>query len=280
MNALKQVIKELNFTEDFQKLIFHQIKIPILDTYNPVWEYWYPHPPCLIPLFLGTGAEYTGLLHHFFCDRKQIFVDESLEWSYFSERASNEKQFVTLMILDMLEIEEELTEEIEQFCKDIHYSEDDLQKIVTYWDEYGYGKEHTSPLVYFTDRETIIPFGDIERSGYEGDFPASMNHIDTALCYNACNFEIEDINRITDLKNIPNWLREDTDKKALFYNNLSQNKLKEAWFTLNSKGWKLKDVAEALMQLRDKTNDKLFHQIADYWVYTYELSDCDETEEY
>ena len=220
------------------------------------------------------------MLYHFFCDRKQIFVDESLEWSYFSERASNEKQFVTLMILDMLEIEEELTEEIEQFCKDIHYSEDDLQKIVTYWDEYGYGKEHTSPLVYFTDRETIIPFGDIERSGYEGDFPASMNHIDTALCYNACNFEIEDINRITDLKNIPNWLREDTDKKALFYNYLSQNKLKEAWFSLNSKGWKLKDVAEALMQLRNKTNDKLFHQIADYWVYTYELSDCDETEEY
>ena len=34
------------------------------------------------------------------------------------------------------------------------------------------------------------------------------------------------------------------------------------------------------MQLRDKTNDKLFHLIADYWVYTYELSDCDETEEY
>lgn len=49
MNALKQVIKDLNFTEDFQKLILHQIKIPILNTYNPVWEYWYPHPPCLIP---------------------------------------------------------------------------------------------------------------------------------------------------------------------------------------------------------------------------------------
>ena len=48
----------------------------------------------------------------------------------------------------------------------------------------------------------------------------------------------------------------------------------------NSKKDERTKTSNKSMQLKDKTNDKLFHQIADYWVYTYELSDCDETEEY
>ncbi len=69
IKTLKAILNKLNLDKYFQKLVLQKIEIPVLDTYNPVWEYWYPHPPCLIPLFLGYGAEYSGLVCHFFSQR-------------------------------------------------------------------------------------------------------------------------------------------------------------------------------------------------------------------
>ncbi|UTC66999.1 MULTISPECIES: hypothetical protein [unclassified Treponema] len=49
---------------------------------------------------------------------------------------------------------------------------------------------------------------------------------------------------------------------------------------MNSKDWLLKDVAEALNLLKDKTDNELFHLIADNWIYGWEHSDCGEEEKY
>ncbi len=280
IKTLKAILNKLNLDKYFQKLVLQKIEIPVLDTYNPVWEYWYPHPPCLIPLFLGYGAEYSGLVCHFFSQRKPLFVEYILEQGHFRETASNEKQFITLMLLEMLETEEEPTKEIRRFCRAVNYGSEDLQKVFTYWDEYSCGKEHTSPLVYFSEKETVSPYGNIERSEYDGDFPASMLHSKAEDYSNACSFEIGEIDCIENPQNLPAWFKENINLKELFHQYLSQNKPKEAWLTLNSKGWLLKDVAEALTLLKDKTDSELFHLIADNWIYGWEHSDCDEEEKY
>ena len=92
MNKITEIVDQLNLDINLKNLILDEISIPILDDYNSVNKYWYPHPPCLIPVFLGYGASYKGILHHFFSDRKDTFVEYYLEHGYISEIARNYNQ--------------------------------------------------------------------------------------------------------------------------------------------------------------------------------------------
>ncbi len=54
IKTLKAILNKLNLDKYFQKLVLQKIEIPVLDTYNPVWEYWYPHhrrPYSLVSVF-------------------------------------------------------------------------------------------------------------------------------------------------------------------------------------------------------------------------------------
>ena len=70
MHILENIIAKVAITTPLKQLILNKIQLPILNEYNCISEYWYPHPPCLIPLFQGNGASYQGIVHHFFCNRK------------------------------------------------------------------------------------------------------------------------------------------------------------------------------------------------------------------
>ncbi len=69
------------------------------------------------------------------------------------------------------------------------------------------------------------------------------------------------------------WLESKNNKKELFELFITKNQLKEAWFTLNSKGWLLTDVAKSLKILKNKSNDPLLQLVADNWINNWEKSD-------
>jgi len=98
-----------------KKLINREIAIPYLDDYQNLSDYWYPYPPCFIPLFLGHGASYKGVTHHFFSGRKDTFSEYFLEQGFISEIARNSKQWITLMVLNMIVLKDGLNDSIIEF---------------------------------------------------------------------------------------------------------------------------------------------------------------------
>ncbi len=262
MKKIEQIIDKLGITGSLRKLILQEIQIPILDDYNPVNKYWYPHPPCLIPLFLGYGASYKGMIHHFFCDRKNTFIEYYLENGYISEIARNKEQLFTLLILKMITIKESLSDEIIDFCNKINYTK--MNEVDEFSIKYGDNPKDFKNLVYYNENTPFIYVKDI--NDYDGDFPSSLTILNHKQINNSCEFEISNKELLNKIPDIPKWLRNEQNKKELFQQYISENKLKEAWLTLNSKGWLLKDVAESLEALKVKSNDTLLQLVADNWI--------------
>ena len=233
MNNTEKIIDHLDLDINLKKLILNKISIPIVDDYNSVKSYWYPHPPCLIPLFLGYGASYKGVLHHFFSNRKDTFVEYYLEHGYISEIARNHNQLFTLLLLKMILIKDELTDEIVNFSNKINYTY--LNEVDSFALEYGDDPKDFDKLIFF-DKE--MPFKNLrEGSKYDGDYPSSLSALNNIQLQNSASFEISDMGLLKSVSNIPNWLNPMSSKKALFDQYIEENNLKEAWLTLNSKGW-------------------------------------------
>lgn len=276
MKTLEKIEKKIGLTEVLQKLVSNEIKIPILDTFNLVSEYWYPHPPCLIPLFLGYGASYRGIIHHFFCNRKNTFVEFYLENGYMSETSRTEKQLFTMMILDMIITEDKITSDILEFSERIQYRE--VNDIYYFFNEYGDDSDEFNKLPYFKDK---LPFENIEDlDDYNGDYPSSIYIANPLVIEKSSPFEVANLDFLKDIPNVPIWFDENIDKKELFNQYIRENKLKEAWFTLNSKNWLLKDVAEALNILKMKSDDELLHLVADNWIAGWRNSNAKDGDKY
>ncbi|MCZ4223988.1 hypothetical protein [Pedobacter rhodius] len=73
MADIYKIAEKLNVDDRIIKLQRKEILLPnYIDDLNPVTDYWYPHPPCLIPLFLGHGASYKGIINIFFAIENQL----------------------------------------------------------------------------------------------------------------------------------------------------------------------------------------------------------------
>ena len=273
MNNLKNIFQKLKISENLQKLIFGDVEVPILVNYRSIFQYWQPHPPCLVPMFLDNGESYQGVLHHFFCNRKDTIIKWSFETDYFSEIARNENQLYTLMALEMIVIEDGLNNKIINFCKQINY--DKYSEIDKYSDEYGDNLDNPSGLVYYNEHTPFVYIKDYKN--YDGDFPSSLTAINPKQINNSCSFELPErrLNSV-EIEEIPIWLHKKEDKKTLFNQYIANNQLKKAWLTLNSSGWLLKDIAQSLEILKSKTDDELFHLIADYWINEWEKISSDD----
>ncbi|MFC4212408.1 hypothetical protein ACFOWA_14510 [Pedobacter lithocola] len=264
MADIYKIAEKLNLDNRIIKLMKKEILLPnYIDDLNPVTDYWYPHPPCLIPLFLGHGASYKGIINHFFCDRKLTFVEYFLEHGYISEIARNAEQFITLIVLRMIITKDGLTEEIIDFCKKVGLEK--YEEIDQFTLDFGDEPQEFKHLVYFKDNRPFKYVKELE--GYNGDFPSSIYILNRSIyLQNASQLEIAPTEQLSKIEDLSPWLKENENKKNLFDTYLSNNKLKEAWLTLNSKGWLLKDVANGLQQLKQKTNDERFSIVADYWL--------------
>jgi hypothetical protein len=270
MENFDLLAKRLAIDSRIQKLMNKGVKIPAyLDDFNSLDRHWYPHPPCLIPLFLGYGASYKGIVNHFFCDRKPTFAEYLLEHGYIAEIARNSDQFITLMVLKMIITKDELTDEIISFCKQLDYHH--YTAVEEFVFDYGDDPKEFDKLVFFDNNR---PFKYLKSlSAYNGDFPSSIHILNShEMVRNASIFEIAVDEQLSEVPNLPPWLIKDNDKKALFDTFVNDNKLKEAWFTLNANGWLLRDVVEALQKLKDKANNDLFTLVADNWIFDWKRS--------
>jgi hypothetical protein len=270
MNNIDQLVKHLNIDNRIQRLMGKQVKIPAyLDDFNSTADHWYPHPPCFVPLFLGYGASYRGVVHHFFCDRKDTYVEYFLEHGYISEIARNADQFITLMVLRMIITKDELTDEIISFCEQLDYHH--YKEVEQFVFDYGDDPNEFDKLVFF---DTNQPFKYLKGlNNYTGDFPSSVHILNSnEIIRNASIFEIAVDEKLSEVPDLPSWLINHKDKKALFESCINNNQYKEAWFTLNAKGWLLKDAAEALANLAAKANNELLSLVADHWISDWQRS--------
>lgn len=264
MSVLNRIIEKLDLIdEDLKKLISQKPKIPYLDEYNALSGHWYPHPPCFIPLFLGHGASYSGVVHHFFCPRKDTFGTYMLEDGFISEIARDSKQWVTLMVMKMIMAKDGLTDEIVNFCKQINYP--DYGEVDQFTIAYGDDPGEFNNLIHFKGK---VPSRYIDHvQEYNADFPSTLTAIDPANLVHASIFEIAVPEQLSQLEDLPLWLNSTIDQPTLFGDYINRNMLREAWFTLNSKGWKPAEVARALRELALKTDDELFHLVMENWCY-------------
>ncbi|WP_132535463.1 hypothetical protein [Pedobacter psychrotolerans] len=250
-------------TQKIKQVISGEIQIPYnRGEYNSVNDYWYPHPPALFPLFLGSGAFYYGIINHFFINRQKTFVEYSLETGYISERYRNSDQFLTKLLLEMIMLKEEITDEIVDFAEKIDYK--NVSDIYAFAEKYGDNPEEFKHLIFFESDLPLFYAKSLEE--YKGDYPSSSKILNVKQIHNSCSFEIADPSHLKEIQNLPKWLIGENPQKELFDELLKQNDIKGAWLTLNSKGWQLEDVAIALAKLKFKTNDKLFHLVADNWI--------------
>lgn len=262
MKVLNSIIEKIDVIDkDLKKVINQELKIPYLDEYNHPSDYWYPHPPCFIPLFLGHGASYSGVVHHFFCPRKDTFGTYTLEDGFISEIARDSKQWVTLIVMKMIMAKDGMTDEIIDFCKQINYS--DYEEVDQFALNYGDDPGEFKNLIHFKDKVPSRYIDHIQE--YNGDFPSTLITIDPANTGNASIFEIAVPEQHGKLEKLPLWLNNTIDKPTLFRDYISKDMLREAWFTLNSKGWKPADVADALDELALKTDEELFHLVTENW---------------
>jgi len=248
--------------QELKKLFNGEVEIPYLNDYQNPSDYWYPHPPCFIPLFLGFGASYKGVIHHFFCARKDTFSEYYLEHGFFSEIARSSKQWVTLMVLKMIIAKDGMDDRIIDFCNQVNYLE--CLEVDEFSLDYGDDPNEFRNLVHLRENTPSRYVKDISR--YDGDFPSTLSTLNHSQIQNASIFEIAVPDELVGLSNIPLWLDATLDRQALFKDYLYKNMLKEAWFTLNTKGWKLIDAAKALKDIADRTEDKLFHLVAGNWI--------------
>lgn len=268
MNTYNNILKGLQLSKKLEKLIHGDISIPVLDDFKNVNKYWYPHPPCLIPLFLGYGASYKGIVHHFFSRRKNTFIEYNLENGFFSEIARNENQLFTILILRMIVIQDDISDDILSFSKSIDYAE--LNQIDEFSIKHGDDLSYYKDLIYYNQNTPFKYIKNIDE--YNGDFPSSLSVVDMNKLPKSCSFEISKKDVLLNIET-PLWMKNDIDKKSLFENFVANNQLEEAWYTVNSTGWKLDQIAESLRVLKKKHNDEFLHLVVDNWINNWEKSD-------
>ena len=262
MQHLEEIFQRLNLNDQLLAMVNGQIDIPYLDRFNQPDGYWYPHPPAMVPVFLGYGASYYGLLHHFFFEREKTFVEYSLERGYMLEYARNANQFFAQMVLDMDIVADGLNDRILKFCEDIAFKE--FKQVDDFADQYGDITDDYDKLVHLTNDTPLTYVQSL--ASYNGDYPASIKLFNARQISNCCTYEIDESWYMNNIDQLPRWFKKEIPQDELFRDYLDNDDLKSAWLTLNSSGWKLKDVAEGLNILTRKTDDPLFHLVAANWM--------------
>lgn len=270
------ILRKLNAEKVIIDLYLKHIKFPsYIDGYKPYSEIWFPHPPVLIPLFVNyeTPGLYGYFLHHFI-DKEIPIVNYSLETNYMVEEARNAEQFFTGIILSDLELGDGLEDEMFSFVKEINYPDVDLLENLDYE---SYSKDYSIVPTY----KGKLPFLYCEKiEDYNGDFLSTSvffgrgeKLLNLKALNKSCSYELVDNSILDGVNDIPLWLNSNTDKKDLFEFYVDRTELDKAWLTLNSSSWYLKDIAEGLQKLKLKTENELFHLIADNWIDGWENSE-------
>lgn len=262
MKAYEKVYEQLRLPSELIFLANGKIKLPRGTVEQPANCYGFP--PAMIPFFSSPDSLiYTGYWKHWFCNRSPGFVRMYVNTLYrIAEYARTVKQLQQYLVLSEIVFADELTEEIRNFAKKLHV--ENVDTLDEHTNIYGDRPSGFLKLSDFFIDPPLICF--IEPEKYEGDFPHTGMVLDKESMSLSCSLELNETleKEYIQKKFCPPWFK-DSDKKNLFNALLDEEKLSDAWFTLNSNGWTFSDAKCALTALANKSNDIAFHQLAEAW---------------
>ncbi len=271
INTVK-ILEYLNIDDRFLKLIEGKIKVPYLEDFLPkALDFWYPHPPFLT-LFSNNELMFDSLRINPFVKGEYNFVIFYLEADALSEEYLNFNQFITKIILRMMMLNEGedniVDEKIAKFIKDIGF--DEILNLENFMLTYGDDEKFFKTLTYFKNSLPIELCKDIKT--YNGNYFASEDFLNTPRLNAASSYDIYDSSLLIGVDEVPVWLQKGVNQKQLFYDYLESGDFEKAWLVLNGRDWALEDVAEGMRVFQGKTDNELFHLIAENWLHGYEKS--------
>ena len=234
-------------------------------------------PPSIIPLndVSCIALNKHVLVKHWFVERDLNFTTVSGEdFKSYSETARYYETFIAKFFLDWLTIEDEISDKMQKFSDALAFEK--LKEVYDFFDIYGDNPTKMKKLSSFSN---ITPIEYIDTlDNYTGSFASSTNGIlNVDALSKSTSFEIDDSVKtmLNKLETIPEWLQENANQKYLFDKYLEKSELNKAWLTLNSHGWKLKDVADALEVLEvlaSKTVENGFDLLIENWLKNWKES--------
>lgn len=261
---LNEILKFANITsKSFEKLIFGDVEIPIVSSrYEAVEKNYFNYPPTLVPIFSDYDIPVIiGILMHPFSSREPSFVRYNLEEGYFREIGMNSNQILTQMILEMIMIEDEITENISKFCDEVEFHS--LEEVSIFSDLYGDNGIHYDKLVNFQNNRPLQYCDSIE--SYYGRFLSSDSLFNRKAIEDSSSFELSDRTKSVLDFQVPVWFTKENLVDA-FYDFLNKEQFRESWLCLNSGKWEKRDLVDGLLELRNLQSDILYNLLCDYWL--------------
>ncbi len=268
MKELNTIYKKIGLDDRLLRVYNKEIVPPnFFDIWKPVDEFFYPFPPFFIPLFVDEGdPSYIGIIHHFFTNRNQVFVQFDLSSGSMWEIARNSNQLLQDILIQSIEANDDIIDtSIENFAKEINLNLD-KDFLDSYYNEYDGDSFDTYKKFNLFSKETPSAYVS-KLSDYDGDFPSVNDEMNSKTKQKCSSFEIDEEVDITVIDDLPIWIKKDLDKKRIFNDFLLNENLESAWFTLNSKNWKYDEVIKNLKKLEKESDDlSTFKLISETWI--------------
>lgn len=168
---------------------------------------------------------------------------------------------------------EGIDKDIDEFRKQINYSEFDIGAVEKFTLKYGH--PDIEDYKYLKHFENNLPLQCCENiHSYNGDFVSSSAKIlNVELVRNSSIFEVyylqDWLPSLWAEDKLSKWLVPEMDLQKLFDEYLESGELEEAWFTLNNDQWDAKTINKALVRMQAKTDNELFQLLAKSWRTTF-----------
>ncbi|OCW59551.1 hypothetical protein [Hoeflea olei] len=232
---------------------------------------YYGCPPALVPLTSnGSLPAYEGIWTRWFCDEPddiRRYVCAGPEDDFLLEEvALDDAQFAHWLAVRAFVYQdgEDEAGELAAFCEAAGLSDRQVAEIDAHTLAFGDDPEQLHRLAAFAGH---LPAGIGERpaepmtanlSGLPDDDPSRIAY-----------FELSQHGRSalrTERSWIPPWLGPNAVQSDLFNGYLGSGRLSEAWLTLNSTGWAIREARQAALALAEAAGNPVFKLQMQAWV--------------
>lgn len=234
-----------------------RIRHPLFTWANP--PDWYGFPPALIPVW-SEQMVYHGYWKHSFSSRQATFVKAYVDTSTVMEIARTPEQFYCHAIVAAVVVEGTLESSTARFALELGVTNlEDIEAVE------GDDPEDYRVLPQFFESAPLASHSD-ERT-YTGDFPSGELKSHNNRVYDSCTYEFPSkvLRASQPNAGLPPWFHA-PDIRSVFADLMKSGDLHGAWLALNSTGWTASSARDALLELSELANDRLFSMQAFGWI--------------
>jgi len=265
MNLYLKTFEALNLPSTVSRCASGAIKPPTANLVAPAD--WYGFPPALMPIWSdGSGPIYLGIWKHWFVDRKYSFVKMYVSSGRLVvEVARTAEQLCTLVSMMSICERDGIEDDLLAFAKEVNIRNlDQINNVSLVSGDNAKGLIFIDQFSCTTPLESVP---DIEM--YSGNFPTGKFDSKNPWWLKCSSFEVpqEIIASWPVDVWMPEWFVNPTLNKIDIFNEyLKTGSLANAWLTLNSTGWTIRDARSAICALNAKANDSQFNLLVEAWL--------------